>query len=66
MGEELHQHPEGGVQHEGAGVRDVLQDEEDEHTDDVVSPGGEVGDDVLQRVEGSPVSARGLGRGEGR
>lgn len=47
VGEELDQHLEGSVQNERTGVGNVFQDEEAEHTDDVVPPGGKVGDDVL-------------------
>ena len=53
MSDHLHEHLEGGLQYQGAAVWDVPEDEQGKGLGDVVPPAGEVGDDVLEGVEGS-------------
>lgn len=55
VGDHLDEHLQSCFQHQWTAVWDVLQNELGKHTGHIVTPGGEIGDDVLKRVEGGPV-----------
>ena len=70
MSDHLDEHLHCCLQHHRAAVRNVLENELGKDPGHVVTPGGKVGDDVLERVEGGPWVAEGAerearGRGEG-
>jgi len=63
VGDHLDEHLQSCFQHQWTAVWDVLQNELGKHTGHIVTPGGEIGDDVLKRVEGGPVEVEdGRGR----
>ncbi len=52
MGDHLYQHLECRLEHKRTAIWDVPEDEQSKYLSDVVPPSWEVGDDVLEGVEG--------------
>ena len=67
MSDCLDEHLHCCLQHHRAAVRNVVKNELGKDPGHVVTPGGKVGNDVLERVEGGPwVAEMGTGWREGR
>ena len=69
MSDHLDKHLHGCLQYHWAAVRNVLENKLGKDTSHVVTPRGEVHDDVLERVEGGPWVEEGgerVGRGWGK
>ena len=74
MSDHLDEHLHCCLQHHRAAVRNVLENKLGKDPGHVVTPGGKVGNDVLERVEGGPwvaedgdrVERRKEGKREGR
>ena len=65
MSDHLDEHLHGCLQYHWAAVRNLLENELGKDPSHIVTPGGKVHDNVLERVESGPWVGGGWGWGEG-